>query len=153
VEAGFVAVEEQEVGMVAGQGVEGVDGAFQLVGRVLGGELEVEGLALHAPQAAQAPGGGAHLLDGFVLDRVAGTDTPDMALEHFLESVVGFVGENDGAGKQSVAERVLRGAASAFRCRGAAGARAVGAGSGLLCGCGLPHVTPVHSVNPRTAES
>lgn len=153
VEAGFVAVEEQEVGMVVGQGVEGIDGALQLVGRVLGGDFEVEGPALHAPEPAEAPGGGAHLLDGLVLDRIARADAPDVALEHVLEAVVGFVGENDGPREQAVAERVPRGAIFAFGRGGAAGAGAVGAGRGLLSGCGLPHVSPVHSVNPRAAES
>ncbi len=74
--------------MVAGQRVEGADGALQLVGGILGGEFEVEGLAFHAPEPAEAPGGGAHLLDGFLFDGVAGGNAPEVVLEDLLEAVV-----------------------------------------------------------------
>jgi hypothetical protein len=132
VEAGFVVVEEEEVWTVAGQRVEGSDDALQVVGRTLGGDLEVEGLALYGPEAADAPGGGTHILDGGLLDGVARGDALDVLAKQVFKAGAGLALEDGGAGQQAVADGVTGGPAFAGGGFGAARARAVGAGSGLL---------------------
>ena len=110
VDAGFVAAEEQELGAVAGQRVERIDGAFQFVRRRLTGEVKVKGFALEGPQAAPAPDGGAHLFNGDFLGGVPRGEVLDVLTKHFVEAGAGFVFKNGGSGEQAVTERIHRGA-------------------------------------------
>ncbi|MDP2996612.1 MAG: hypothetical protein Q8N47_03925 [Bryobacterales bacterium] len=110
VDAGFVAVEEEELGAVAGQRVERVGGALEFVGRGLPGEIKVEGFALQGPDAANAPDGGAHLFNGGFLGGVPRGEVLDVLTKHLVEAAAGFVFKNGGSGEQAVTERIHRGA-------------------------------------------
>jgi len=80
------------------------------------------------PDAAQAPAGDGHGFDQIHLDRVGGVELLDVGVEEELELFVGFGGEQDGLGGETVAEAVAGRLGSAFRSGGAAGLGAVGAG-------------------------
>ena len=89
--------------------------------------LEVDGFALHGPQAVEAPGGRADFPDSGLLDGVTRGDAQGVLAGQFLEAFTRLVLEDGGFGEQVVRERFHGGAALAFLGFGAAGARAFGA--------------------------
>ena len=125
-EAGFVAMEEVKPGS-GSQGAEGVGhGGDGIAGRLLGDGL-VEGAGFHGPDAAEAPGGGAHFLDQAELDAVAGDEAAQVVGHGFGEALGGLAIEQDASGEQAMADGVLGGALFPFGGDGALGAGAVGA--------------------------
>ncbi len=134
-EAGFLTLEEEvEVGILAGQRAAGVEQALEVVGRGLGGEFEVDGLAFDCPQAIETPGGGADFLDGGLLDGVARGEAQHVLADQLLEAFRRLLFDDGGFGKPVVKEGLGGGAELAFLGFGAAGAGAVVAGGGLLSG-------------------
>ena len=108
VEAGFVAVEEGEVGKGGG-----------------GGRGCRHGLGFVGPGATHAPVGDAHLFDHGEFDSVHYTEAVEMLVDKALEAFFGFAGEQDGLGEETVLAGVLRGSLFAFGCDRAARVTAV----------------------------
>jgi hypothetical protein len=150
-EAGFVTLEEEvEVGILAGQRATGVEQALEVVGGRLGGEFEVDGLALDGPQAVETLGGGADLLDRGRLDGVARRDAQHVLADQFLEALTRLLFDDGGFGKLVVKEGLGGGAEFAVLGLGAAGEGSVGAGSGLLSG--RSHMGVLNLSSHRSAE-
>ena len=134
-EASFVTLEEDvEVGIVTGQGAAGIEQALEVVAGRLGGEFEDDFLAPDGPEAVETPGGGADFPDSGLLDGVARVDAQGVLADQFLEAFTRLVFEGGGSGEQIQRDRIHRATALACLGFGAAGACAVGAGSGLLSG-------------------
>ncbi|MEO8052151.1 MAG: hypothetical protein ABI833_17205, partial [Acidobacteriota bacterium] len=88
-------------------------------------------------EAAETPAGGGHGLDQLDLDGGGGGELIEIGVEETREVGGGFVGEDDGdgregggAGGEAVADGVLGGAGAALRSGGAMGFGAVDAGGG-----------------------
>jgi hypothetical protein len=136
IEVALVTGEQREALVVIGEFLEDpgeaiVVGHFgEFFVHVFGAALErmAEQASFDGPDAAQAPAGDGHGLDQIHLDRVGGVELLDVGVEEELELLVGFGGEQDGLGGEAVAEAVAGRLGSAFRCGGAAGLGAVGAG-------------------------
>jgi hypothetical protein len=151
-EAGFVTLEE-EVGILAGHDVAGMDQALEVVGGRLGGEFEVDGFAFDGPEAVETPGGGADFLDCVLLDGVARGDAQHVLADQFLQAFARLFLEDGGFGKLVVTEGLGGGAVLAVLGVGAAGASAVGAGRGLLSGSSHGVHLRLHSISRMNRDS
>ena len=126
VEAGFVAVQERELGVRGelGKGV-GDDGNLVLV--AFRGDGPIEQVGLDGPEPAETPERGGHLLDEAELDIVGRLELLDVFGKQDEEVGGGLVFEDYGFGEQAVADGVGGGTLLAFRGFGAVGALPVGA--------------------------
>jgi hypothetical protein len=91
-------------------------------------ELIREQAGFDGPDAAQAPAGDGHGLDQIHLDIVGRLELLDVGVEEELELFLGFGGEQDGLGGETVAEAVAGGFRPAFRGGWTSGPGAVGSG-------------------------
>ncbi|MCU1262218.1 MAG: hypothetical protein JWO80_5103 [Bryobacterales bacterium] len=138
VEAGFVAVEQVELG-AGGELREcraeaGVLVDFRFCG---GGHARLHGavqeVGFDGPQAAEAAGAGGHFFDGGEFDIVGGFEFCEVLVEERGEGLLGFVFHEDAFGEEAVPEGVRGGTLFAGFGFGASGFGAVGArGDGSL---------------------
>jgi len=114
-EAGFVAVEEAEIGRSGHVAESGGEAANLVSGRVgLFGQGVLEDAFLDSPGAAHAPIGGCHFLDQPELDAVDGPEALQMLGEKGFETGARLVLEDDAIGEEAVAKRVEGGTAFAL---------------------------------------
>jgi hypothetical protein len=102
-----------EVGEGSGDAIHGIG-----VGAAADG-LRPE-MGFDGQEAALAPHGGDHILDGAVLGPIVGFELGKVFVEELFEDFFGFVGEKDALGEETVAECVAGGAFFALRSFGAA---------------------------------
>ena len=116
VEAGFVAVEEGEVGGGGEAGEGGGEAAELVVGFVvLAGEAIFEQPAFDGPEAAHAPICGGHFLDHAEFDAVDGFETLEVSGDQGVELGAGFAAHDDTIGEEAMAHSVRRCAQLALR--------------------------------------
>src|SRR5580692_6074997 len=102
----------------------------------------VERLGFDAPDAVEAPVGGAHFLDHPEFDAVGRLETALVILDEDIEVLGTFAGENQTLGEQAVLNSVLRRTLFSVGGGGSMGLGAVGAG-GVLSSIGGHYNTRV----------
>lgn len=125
VKTGLVAMDEAELRQIGQSGKGGGDAA-QLVSRLLGVDGIIEEAGFHGPDAAEAPGGGDHLLDKAEFDAIGGREPSEMLMEEGFEALLRLVGEDEVLGEEPVADGVLGRAPLPLRSLGSQRAGAVG---------------------------
>ncbi len=105
VEAGLVAVQQGERAR-AGKRTECAGYAVERFGGALLSYGLVHQASFDGPGAAEAPVRRSHLLDHPKLDAVGGLKAFEVLIEEGAKAFRGFVFKNNGAGQQSVANRV-----------------------------------------------
>ena len=127
VKAGFVAVEEGELGG-CGKGAEGGGKAGEIAGGGLRIELGGEKAGLDGPGAAKTPVGGGHFLDHAEFDAIDRTEAVEVGSQEIVKTLAGLAGENHTFGQEAVGEGVGSGNLLTFGSLGTSGKGAVGAG-------------------------
>ena len=133
-EAGFVAIEEVEaVGMIGerfeGHGLTGrlIEAAeFGVEVGVLALHFKVEGSGFNGPEAALTPLGDDDFLNEIGFDSVARLEAKEIGIERLLETLLGFVSEEDGLGGEAMGNGIGGGDLASFRSLGAVAEGSVG---------------------------
>ena len=125
-EAGFVPIEEVEaVGMI-GQSFEGhgltrrlIEAAeFGVEAGVLALHFEVEGSGFNGPEAALTPLGDDDFFNEIGFDAIARLEAKEIGIEGLLETLLGFIGEEDGLGGEAVGNGIGGGDLASFKSLG-----------------------------------
>ncbi len=128
VEAGFVAVQEAELGLGGERSEAGSDAGELAAGL---GELCGDGIihesCFDGPSAALTPESGDHFLDEAVLDGIGGAEAFHKTGREGVETLAGLRFKDDAAGKEPVADSVGGRALFSGRGNGPPGPGAVGA--------------------------
>jgi hypothetical protein len=105
--ASLVTVHEAERGF-GGKIDEGIGDAVQSVAGRLSGGFIFEHAGFESPSAAETPVGSDHFLDHAELHAIGRLEAIEVIAEDSLETFGRFVAHDDLAGKQSMADGILR---------------------------------------------